>query len=248
MKRKWMLLFLCIMLLGFSGVASAELILIGTATYDGGNYNLIYEDNQGLVWLDYTNLRNTWYGQLNWAYGLNAEGVLTYSLNPGISLNWKGNWRLPVTDERQADMYKGYGFAGPDGDGYHDYRYGYNMVNSEMGHLFYVSLGNIGWYDTEGNEQTLYGLRNTSYFSDLMPGHYWSGTEYSGNPIEAWSFHFNSGYQEHEYGNKNITLYALAVRPCEVSAAPVPEPVTIILLGGGLAGLGVFRRARRRRE
>ena len=39
-------------------VAGASLKVIGTAALEGKDYNLICEDDQGLVWLDYTN--NNW--------------------------------------------------------------------------------------------------------------------------------------------------------------------------------------------
>ena len=47
------------------------------------DYNLIYEDDQGLVWLDYTRDYDNWGNQVNWAAGLNDAGVLTYNLNAG---------------------------------------------------------------------------------------------------------------------------------------------------------------------
>ena len=49
--------FLCSMVMVFDvvGTANASLITIGTASYGGSDYNLIYEDDSidgGLVWLD----------------------------------------------------------------------------------------------------------------------------------------------------------------------------------------------------
>ena len=58
MKRESILL-LSVSVLLFFGVANANLITIGTANYLGSDYNLIYEDDQGLVWLDYTT--RDWY-------------------------------------------------------------------------------------------------------------------------------------------------------------------------------------------
>ena len=87
MKRGWMLLLVLVAVLGFSGMAKATLTTIGTATYGGQNYNLIYEDNQHLVWLDYTHVYAYWDNQMSWAAGLNNPGVLTYNLNPGVSIS-----------------------------------------------------------------------------------------------------------------------------------------------------------------
>lgn len=250
MKKGWVLLLTLTVLHVFSGVPNADLITIGTANYLGSDYNLIYEDDQKLVWLDYTKGIDTWGMQVNWASGLG--GSLTVSLNPLVitDIDWSTGWRLPSTDESKANLTgpwstdvgngTGWGWGGPDASGYHDYWHGSNMVHSEMGYLYYKSLGNLGYYATDGTSpQDGWGLNKTGDFNNLQPVDYWSGTEVSFQPtISAWDFHFNGGSLS--TGPKSVNLYALAVRPGEVSV--VPEPATMLLLGSGLIGLARFRR------
>ena len=76
--------------------ADATLTTIGTADYGSGTYNLIHDDDLGLIWLDYTSSYNIWQNQMNWAAGLNTAGVLNYNINPGLTVNWGADWRLPL--------------------------------------------------------------------------------------------------------------------------------------------------------
>ncbi|MBU1053370.1 MAG: DUF1566 domain-containing protein [Proteobacteria bacterium] len=214
MQKLRLLLVLGVILLVFASISSADsLEVIGTASYLGNSYNLIYEDDQGLVWLDYTSSANTWQNQVNWASELNTLGVLSYNLNPGISLSWDGDWRLPSAGSNPL--------------------YGYNQTTSEMGHLYYTSL-----------LKPAFGpLGDTSPFDNLQANEYWSGT--TEDSLSAWYFNFYYGGLQGTvakwYGD-----YALAVRPGEVSAVPIPG--AIWLLGSGLIGLvGVKRNVRRRR-
>jgi hypothetical protein len=132
---------------------------------------------------------------------------------------------------------------------------GYNITSSEMGYMYYVNLGNKGYYATDGtNPQPGWGLSNTSFesggpggptvsFQNLTPVatfiySYWSGTEYSSNPNFAWFFRFDKGLQGID--NKDAGPYTWAVRPGDVSG--VPEPTTMLLLGSGLLGLWGARR------
>ena len=247
MKKETVLISMLMILL-FVGTANASLTMIGTATYGGGTYNLIYEDdsiNGGLVWLDYTSGSDTWQNQMDWASDLNGTGILTYNLNPGITVTWDGDWRLPITDESKCNMSVGFGYEGPDATGYHNYSKGYNMVNSELGHLFYESLGNLGSYATDGTyPQPGSGLQQTGDFNFLQSATYWSGTEYSPYTGLAWLFYYSNGSQLSR--SKDYTFNALAVRPGQVSAVPLPGAVW--LLGTGLTCFGLIRRKVGRRH
>ena len=128
-----------------------------------------------ITWLDYTRGQDTWQNQVDWAAALGKS--LTVTLAPGYTTDgeWTTGWRLPELDESKADWSvrgwenhhpAGFGYEGPKEDGTYDYWYGYNMVNSEMGYLFYEMLGNKGYYATDGtNPQPGWGLINVNLFS-----------------------------------------------------------------------------------
>ena len=104
-KRVWMILLILFAVAGFSGMAMAELVTIGTATYNGKDYKLIYEDDQGLIWLDYSFPDTRWPQQMALVSKMNDAGVLTCKFNPGVEVNWRGHggcrWRW-MPHERMA--------------------------------------------------------------------------------------------------------------------------------------------------
>ena len=219
--------------LTMTGLAQAALTTIGTATYGGSDYNLIYYDNNNgnsVIWLDYSNARTNWTAQKAWAAGLDSS--LSYNINPVYTVAWDdAAWRLPDT----VDGLYVWGYDGTT-------TAGYKITTSEMGHLYYTELGNLGYYDTSGNApQSGWGLNNTGDFDNLIASWYWSGTEYANSPDLAWDVTMYSGYQGHTYKSSNG--YGLAVRSGQVSAVPIPG--AIWLLGSGLAG-GVALGRRRK--
>ena len=222
MKRILFLLMAVLVVFVLATPAHAFLINRGMDTL--GN-RLIYDDDRDITWYDFSNVANLWQSQVNWASGLSVTfGSTTYD-----------DWRLPSTvDGPYVWSYDG------------TTSYGYNNTSSEMGHLFYTELGNLGFSAIDGtNPQPGWGLTNTGDFQNLAAIVYWSGTEYAPNTLYAWLFNFNGGDQYAD--NKDFNLYALAVRSGDVVAAEaVPEPTTIALLGIGLAMMTVYGAKRRR--
>lgn len=210
-KRTWMLILVLLSVAVLPGMAGAELSVVGTASYNGSDYKLIYDSDQGLVWLDYTNSGLRWPLQTAWAAGLNEPGVVTCKFNPDVSVSWQGDWRLPKMEDGPRKF-------SCDGST----TAGFNNTTSELGHLFYTSLGNLGYYDTEGNarpgwgkpesEQT-WGLKHTGPFDNLQSARYWTCTEYAANPLHAWAFNTVWGSQINDGFSAAYSFSGIAVRP-----------------------------------
>jgi hypothetical protein len=229
MMKKIMTALLLFAIAGFSVTAEAKLTRIGTVTIaksalgesgrmggmpgmGGGGaptsneYSLIYEDDQGLVWIDYSSGSKEWADSVSWAKALNDSGALTYNFNPGISVTWNDDWRLPNT----KDAARKNGFDGST-------TAGFNITSSEMGHLFYVSLGNFAYYDKAGNVQAGFaGLKNKAPFQNLSAGTYWSGTQYAIYTNHVWTFNFYYGSQDFNSFTNSYAYPGLAVRSGKV--------------------------------
>lgn len=228
--------FICALIVcGQISLAQAALTEIGVVEYDtgtgGGAVRLIWEDdNNGnsLIWFDYRNSASTWQESVDWAAQIDSN-IVIWSISSNYQITWEDEaWRLPAAVDGPREVgYDGTTTAG------------YNITTSELGHLFYDELGNIGRYDTLGNPNPFseVGLRNQLPFESLRPTNYWSGTVNETNPA-SWYFDMERGYQDREAWSNQYN--GIAVRAGQVSIVPIPGAVWF--LGSGLLSLGVAGR------
>jgi hypothetical protein len=196
---------------------------------------------------------------ITWAADANINGRMNWSTAnawaAGLTLGGVSGWRLPTVSpingstfdrswSNNATTDRGYAPTTTDGtDG--GWRDASNTPVSEMGHMYYVTLGNLGQCTPDDAdpsscvEQPGWGLTNTGPFDDVQTGNYWSGKEFDSD--DAWGFNiFFGGYQG--FDRQGVSHYAWAVRAGDVPAV-VPVPAAAWLFGSGLIGLiGIARR------
>ena len=218
---------------------------------------LIYDDVLDITWMQDANYSKTngddadglmfWDEAKTWAGGLSYYDsvrnvtyddwrLATSSPIDGISFNTAAG-----TDGTTSD----WGFAatttnGSDGG----WRDSSGTPVSELGHMYYVNLANLGECDPSlpfCTEQTGWGLNNTGPFFNIMTDRaYYYGSEL--NASTAWGMFMSKGGQGNFIkGGVPLGLYSWAVRDGDVSAVPIPASVW--LFGSGLLGLvGMARR------
>ena len=146
---KKLILVIAFVLFSFGSTAQAALIDNGD-----GTVTQTRSDGSQLMWMQDANLAatntfgvsgisggtmdwNTLTGAGGWLEAMNASNYLGYS-----------DWRLPETLPINGINYE---YNNNRYDGSNDFGFNVTSLNSEMSYLYYVELGNKGWYDTSGN-------------------------------------------------------------------------------------------------
>jgi hypothetical protein len=196
MKKAVILLAALVVVLGFPLSTPAALVDMGDGT--------IYDTTTQLSWLknaNTTGLWLTWDGAVAWAA----------SLNNGSGFAGLTGWRLPTTIQPDSSCR---GQNDP-GGAFPPQGVGYDCANSEMAHLFYVSLGNKAYCDVLNYcPQAGGGLLNTGPFTNFLSETiYWSGSDFEPFPTFAWYFDFGKGDQYYTAKSLGTWFYAWAVRP-----------------------------------
>jgi hypothetical protein len=212
-----------------SGQGTWETTLQNRDINGDGIVDAFYDTALNVTWLrdanasgnGKTDLFGRQLGRLNW----DAANTWATTLN----VYGTTGWRLPTTNDTGTPGCD-FAFSGTD-CGYNVQTTTGNVVNSELAHLYYVTLGNLTDRNASGQAQTGAGLNNTANFRNFQRVGYWSGTEYAPDTNYAWylsTFEYGPGRQQGY--DKSVDNYAIAVRSGDVGAAVVPVAPTFALM------------------
>lgn len=195
----------------------------------------------------------TWFANANYAAtsGYDGDGHLLWNQAVAwadqLNINGYDQWRLPSVAPVNGVSFN-YKVFSYDGSG--DIGFNITSPNSEMAHMFYVTLGNPSEYSPTGVAGQCFAsvdncLDNTGPFANLLPGVYWSGTEYTLNTTAAFYFGMHMGWQTVTSKGNGFLAWAVSDGDVGVAPAAVPLPAAVWLFGSGLLGLlGVSAKRR----
>jgi len=169
-----------------------------------GKVDAYYDTELDITWLRDANANGVmnWNSANEWATGLNVHGVT--------------GWRLPTMIDDDALLHE-FAYGGTD-CGYNLRTKSGDTVYSEMAHLFYVTLGNHGFYDATGAPQKpkLVGATNSGPFRHMQAFMCWVGRAYAPWTGFAWFFGNDFGFQC--FADQHYELFAMAVHPGDVGS------------------------------
>jgi Protein of unknown function (DUF1566) len=187
--------------------------------------HLAYTNKFGVTGINPYDGTMTWDKAQEWISAMNTANYLGTS-----------TWRLPTIIDTGTSGCN-FAYTGT------DCGFNVDLSTSEMAHMFYSTLGNVGVYNTSGSttgcsQSSPWCLTNTGPFSNLRPHIYWSGTTYAPISSRAWGFYFDGGRQGEP--DKSGGYNAWAVSPGD-TLAPVPVPSAVWLFGSALGLMGWIR-------
>jgi hypothetical protein len=181
----------------------------------------------------------SWDGAQSWIASLNQQKLY------GVD-----GWRLPKVEPLNGSYFQGaFSFDGSTDIGLARTGQGWGTA-SEMGHLYYVTLGNLSYCVPTADRsaactvQPGWDQKNLGPFKNLQTFLYWADVQ--GYPTSSTQMAYFSAYEGYQgFAAKSTSYGAIAVRDGDIAVTAVPEPGTWALMVAGLVGLGL--RARRSR-
>lgn len=184
---------------------------------------------------------------ITWLANANASGPRTFdeatTWTSALAVGSNVGWRLPTVLIQDGTICTG-AVNGP------VCGYNFDTANSEIAHLFYVTLGNEARLDTSGEEWpagAVFGLTNTGNFLNMQRNVYWSSSKFEPDATFAWRFDADDGLLLPS--RKTNVFFVMAVHDGDVTVAgAIPEPETYAMMLAGLGLLGAIARRNKAKQ